>query len=240
LDKLRKLLESYHLPVILDIATGSGQFINLMTSLTSTFQKIVGIDASVGAIRVAKSHFENSTNIEFMVMDASTLAFDSDSIDIVTLSNSLHHFHNLETILMEIYRVLKPGGSLIVCEMLADPLTVAQISHRLIHHFAAKIDRTLGIVHDETYSKSTILELFQNQSKLLVQESWDLDTEDESTATKDQIEGLLLTLDRLVERLQDESLKPVFKAEADAIKTYVLEHGFASATEFIVVFKKKE
>jgi len=238
MEKLQKLFESVQNPNILDIATGSGQFIHLITSLTSNYQKIIGIDASINAIKVAKSHFENQPNIEFLLMDANKLDFEEKTFDIVTLSNSLHHFQNVPCILIEIERVLKPGGCLIVCEMVSEPLTNAQISHRLIHHFAAKIDRSLGMIHDETYPKDIILDLLQTNPRLSIDESWDLTTEPESLATQDQINGLLQTLDRLVDRLKDESLKPSYKAEAESIKEYVLKYGFESATEFIVVLKK--
>jgi len=42
------------------------------------------------------------------------LLLDDDSIDTVVVSAALHHVDNMETVLKEIYRILKPGGFLLI------------------------------------------------------------------------------------------------------------------------------
>ena len=44
MEKLKEILNGYNKPSILDIATGVGSFISIITQLTENYSKIIGID----------------------------------------------------------------------------------------------------------------------------------------------------------------------------------------------------
>jgi ubiquinone/menaquinone biosynthesis C-methylase UbiE len=156
MKKLQIELANFPQSTILDIGTGYGSFIEILTKNFNDYREIIGIDTSQTAIDAAKNHFKDYERIKFIKSDAFTMHFENETFDIITLSNSLHHLHNLPTLFDQMRRVLKKDGIVIVNEMLSDPLTLPQISHRLIHHFAAEIDREKGIIHDETFTESDI------------------------------------------------------------------------------------
>ena len=102
---------------ILDIATGTG---DLALALTATkASRIVGLDISAGMLSVGKDKvkMENLENtIEMVIGDSEALTYDDNSFDAVTVAFGVRNFENLELGLSELFRVLKPGGTLVVLE----------------------------------------------------------------------------------------------------------------------------
>ena len=102
---------------ILDIATGTG---DLAINLTATgANKIVGLDISPGMLQIGKKKVRDKKLqqvIEMVVGDSENLQFPGGSFDAVTVAFGVRNFENLDKGLAEIYRVLKPGGTLVVLE----------------------------------------------------------------------------------------------------------------------------
>ena len=111
------LLKSFHPQVILDVATGTGDFAIQAMSLRP--QKITGIDISEGMLAMGRKKIEKlklSHKIELLKGDSESLQFPDESFDAVTVGFGVRNFENLEKGLSEIRRVLKPGASLVVLE----------------------------------------------------------------------------------------------------------------------------
>lgn len=115
--KVVKIIKSTHPQTVLDIATGTGDLAIAMSSTGA--KKIIGLDISpgmleVGKVKVTQQKLEGL--IEMVVGDSEALPFKEGEIDAVTVSFGVRNFENLEKGLGEIYRVLKPGGKLVVLE----------------------------------------------------------------------------------------------------------------------------
>jgi demethylmenaquinone methyltransferase/2-methoxy-6-polyprenyl-1,4-benzoquinol methylase len=102
---------------ILDVATGTA---DLAIALQKTNPKeIVGVDISQGMLDVGHKKIEGKglTNlIQLKLGDSEDLPFDDNRFDVATVAFGVRNFENLEKGLLEILRVLKPGGKLIVLE----------------------------------------------------------------------------------------------------------------------------
>ncbi len=102
---------------VLDIATGTG---DLAIQLVQTgADKIVGLDISPGMLEVGKNKVRDKAlndTVEMIVGDSEALAFEDASFDAATVAFGVRNFENLEKGLSEIYRVLRPGGTLVVLE----------------------------------------------------------------------------------------------------------------------------
>jgi len=103
-------------------------------------------------------------SVSFEVMDGHGLKFARSSWDTVAISNSLHHFEDPRPVLDEMWRVLKPGGAFIVFEMYRDRQSPAQVTHVWLHHWAADLDRSQGIVHRHTYRRTDLVDLVRGLS----------------------------------------------------------------------------
>lgn len=103
---------------ILDIATGTADLAIEMAEKLNPKQ-IIGLDISanmlkVGDEKIIKANLNNVISLE--VGDSENLRFESDSFDAVTAAFGVRNFENLEAGLAEMYRVMQPGGSLMVLE----------------------------------------------------------------------------------------------------------------------------
>jgi len=159
MQKITKRLNEINGGKILDVATGRGEFTSLLSNGLNSFDEIIAIDNSTKAIEFSSKHNDN-IKVNFKVMNALKMEFDDEEFDTVCISNSIHHFADNNYPLNEMKRVLKNNGYFIVSEMIADKnQTNAQKSHIKIHHWSAKIDRILGISHNETFTGKQLVNI---------------------------------------------------------------------------------
>lgn len=105
---------------ILDLGCGTG----VLTRMISDRLDVdagglsMGIDAAAKMIRVAEKKRGNET-CKFEVMAAEHLEFEDDTFDAVVSSLFFHHVDQAlkSAALTEAYRVLKPGGKLVIADM---------------------------------------------------------------------------------------------------------------------------
>ena len=103
---------------VLDIATGTGD-LALLTEKILKPESITGCDISEGMMQVAreKCRRRGITNIRFEKEDCTALSYPDDSFDALTSSFGVRNFQELEKALGEMYRVLRPGGHLVILEL---------------------------------------------------------------------------------------------------------------------------
>ena len=146
---------------VLDVATGSGDFIDLMMKTLKDYDCFVGIDLSRKDLATAKTRFQGKP-VRLKEMNAETLDFDDCSFDTVCMAYSLHHLKNIDKVLSEMRRVLKPGGTFIIQEEFRDGnQTEAQQTNLLQHAWEAEIDSLLGETHKTTFTKHEIKNYIQ-------------------------------------------------------------------------------
>ena len=112
-----KLLKASHPKLMLDIATGTGDF--AIEALKLNPDKIIGVDISAGMLKYGKEKIIKlglEHKIELMLGDSEKLQFDDNTFDAITVSFGVRNFENLEKGLTDMFRVLKPGGKAVVLE----------------------------------------------------------------------------------------------------------------------------
>ena len=156
LDGIEKALSDIDGGRILDVATQAGGFVGIMKDHLRSYTEIVGIDLSEAAIEAARKAIDED-GISFRVMDAEELDFESESFDTVSISVSLHHLADVEKVLGEMKRVLRPGGRFIVMEMHGDAETEPERTAASLHRWAAEIDTAMGRLHNPIMTRDEIL-----------------------------------------------------------------------------------
>lgn len=116
--KMLKELEAIQPKTLLDVATGTAD-VALMAAAKMKDIQVTGIDISDGMLAIGREKIaraKRQDHIELLNGDSETINFGDNSFDAVTVSFGVRNFENLEKGLSEIYRVLKPGGKLVVLE----------------------------------------------------------------------------------------------------------------------------
>jgi demethylmenaquinone methyltransferase/2-methoxy-6-polyprenyl-1,4-benzoquinol methylase len=115
--KAIKLLVPLKPKVLLDVATGTGDF--AIQALTLQPDQVVGIDISEGMLAVGRKKLVDRKLTEKVTLkygDSENIPFEENKFDAVTVAFGVRNFENLEKGLSEIWRVIKPGGMIVVLE----------------------------------------------------------------------------------------------------------------------------
>ena len=103
-----------HCKSVLDIGCGTGAFSRL---LAERCDRVMAIDLSPQMITVAKQDSQNYTNINFQVADILQWKFPVEQFDAIVSIATFHHLP-LETLLPNLQTALKPGGKLIILDLI--------------------------------------------------------------------------------------------------------------------------
>lgn len=115
--KAIKMLKPENPQLILDVATGTGDF--AIEALALKPKKIIGVDISAGMLDMGKKKITKmglDDKIELQMGDSEKLLFEDNKFDAVIVSFGVRNFENLEAGLSDMYRVLKPGGTTVIVE----------------------------------------------------------------------------------------------------------------------------
>ena len=101
--------------VVGDLGCGTGQ---VSAAIAPFVRRVVAVDASAAMLQAAKKRLQAFDNVELRRGDLEALPIDDARLDAATLMMVLHHVPEPERALREVGRVLEPGGTLLVVDML--------------------------------------------------------------------------------------------------------------------------
>lgn len=115
--KAIRLLKANKPKIILDIATGTGDF--AIEAMVLQPSKVIGVDISKGMLQLGEEKVNKmglQDKIQLQLGDSENLPFEDNSFDAITVGFGVRNFENLEKGLAEIYRVLNKGGIISILE----------------------------------------------------------------------------------------------------------------------------
>lgn len=111
------VLYSKHPKQILDVATGTADFAIECVKLNP--DKIIGIDISDGMMHVGREKLQK-LNLDSLISlqngNAETVSFPDNTFDAIVVGFGVRNFQNLEKGLSNLFRILKPGGQIVILE----------------------------------------------------------------------------------------------------------------------------
>ncbi len=115
--KVIKRLQAARKGQFLDVATGTADLAIMLASLQP--KKVIGIDISQqmlnkGDVKIIEANVQDIVSLQ--KADSENLPFADNTFDAATVSFGARNFENLDKGLGEMYRVLSPGGILIILE----------------------------------------------------------------------------------------------------------------------------
>ena len=119
--------------LMLDIAGGTGD-VTFMACERKKPRRIILSDYTPAMLEVAADRLEEGENcgvdVELAVVDGQDIPYADNSFDIVTMSYGIRNMPEREKALSEMYRVLKPGGSLCILEFSTPPNPIMRLGYR--------------------------------------------------------------------------------------------------------------
>jgi demethylmenaquinone methyltransferase / 2-methoxy-6-polyprenyl-1,4-benzoquinol methylase len=139
---------------ILDVAAGTG---TSSVALARSGAEVIALDFSSGMVAEGRRKHKK---IEFVEGDAEKLPFPDNQFDAVTISFGLRNVNEPKVALAEMYRVLKPGGRVVVCEFSKPPIAIFRAGYWAYLQYAMPIiaDRMSSNPAAYTYLAQSIKE----------------------------------------------------------------------------------
>jgi 2-polyprenyl-3-methyl-5-hydroxy-6-metoxy-1,4-benzoquinol methylase len=108
-----KMLSSHLRPgmIVLELGCGTGTFTR---ELARSGADVIAIDVSAELLEIARANC-SAPNVQYQIQNAYALSYSEGVFDSVVGSSVLHHLE-VEEALRNIYRVLKPGGTIFFTE----------------------------------------------------------------------------------------------------------------------------
>lgn len=105
--------------VLLDVASGTGDLAKAFAKIVGPTGKVIMTDINDAMLQVGRERLEDAGimgNVECVIADAENLPFPDNHVDCITISFGLRNVTNKLNALKSMYRVLKPGGKLLILE----------------------------------------------------------------------------------------------------------------------------
>jgi len=104
---------------ILDLAGGTGDLTSKFSQITGETGQVILGDINDSMLKVGREKLRDQGrvgNIEYVQLNAEALPFPDNSFDIITIAFGLRNVTDKDKALASMFRVLKPGGRLLVLE----------------------------------------------------------------------------------------------------------------------------
>lgn len=101
--------------LVLDVATGAGF---TAFAFAARARRVVATDLTANMVNQARrlASERGLTNLLFHLAEAEALPFQDGVFDIATCRLAPHHFGSVQRFLAEIHRILRSGGTLVLCD----------------------------------------------------------------------------------------------------------------------------
>lgn len=129
--------------VVADLGCGTGQ---VAEALAPFVGQVIGVDASHSMLKAAKKRLEQFDNVELRAGTLEALPLNDGRLDAAMMFLVLHHVAVPALAIAEAARALKPGGRLVVVDMLPHDRDEyrAQMGHLWLGFAESDVVRTLG------------------------------------------------------------------------------------------------
>ena len=101
---------------LIDVASGTGDIAKLFLDKVNYKSKVYCVDGNKNMLKISKKKLNNQKNVKWYCSNAEKLPFKNNEFDYYTISFGIRNVSNINGVLRESFRVLKPGGRLLCLE----------------------------------------------------------------------------------------------------------------------------
>jgi demethylmenaquinone methyltransferase/2-methoxy-6-polyprenyl-1,4-benzoquinol methylase len=111
----------------LDLCTGTGKLAHELLPFVGPSGRVIGVDFSPAMLELARTR---EPQVEFRLGDVTRLSEADASIDALTIGFGLRNLVDRDAALREMFRVLRPGGRLVILEFAPPPRGLLMRAYR--------------------------------------------------------------------------------------------------------------
>ena len=236
MDILEKALSTLAGGRVLDVATQEGGFVQILKDHLQSYTHITGIDLAEQAVRNAAAKL-GSEQVGFLAADAGQMPFETSGFDTLSISASLHHFTDIEAVLSEIRRVLKPGGNFILIEMHCQAQSEPERTSSYLHQWAARLDNAMGRVHNRTLTRQALIDHVDSLglSQVEFHDIIDHDSDPMDPAVIEQLDGVI---DKVLQRAEANPAYAELKEQAEVVRQQLHRAGARHEPVLLAIGRK--
>jgi ArsR family transcriptional regulator len=125
--------------VVADLGAGEGAFALL---LAQSAKRVIAVDSSAKMVEVGREQAlrHGVQNVEYRLGDMEQIPIEDAAVDLAFFSQSLHHALHPERAVEEAWRILAPGGRLVILDL---------VKHRFEEARELYADEWLGFTETE-------------------------------------------------------------------------------------------
>ena len=133
-ENIFEFLKDKEYTKLLDIGCGTGYLIDMLAKVHDA--EYTGVDLSPEMIKQANN--KKIKNAKFVEGRSDEIPFDDNTFDIITCSQSFHHYPDTDKAMQEARRVLKPGGLYILSDTGVGPFKMfgVKVDDFIYRHFS--------------------------------------------------------------------------------------------------------
>lgn len=227
----------------LDAGCGDGETGRRMVEAMTGLSLLVLLDRDHAALDEARDQFVglgDAVACQYIAGDVTALPMAAGQFDTVLLNDVLHHTGVPQRAVRECARVLKPGGTLIVSEMVCDGLTAAEQVGRDLHHLKSAIDRLHGIPHGPTLPRHCVEQMLASAGLRTEWSELERSAPDDprTDAGREGVAARLDFLETYLEHADGSETYAGLRREAVFLRFRMERVGFALAPELRIVAVK--
>lgn len=222
LEHLKTRLASFPDATLLDIGCGAG---HASFIAAAQVKSVMAYDLSAAMLETVNHAAQERGLVNLTTCQgyAESLPFDDESVDIVISRYSAHHWQDVGQALREIKRVLKPGGNVILMDVMSPGNSVLDI-------WLQTIEALRDTSHVRNYSSGEWATLFSEAGLMMTSVITDrLTLEYQSWIMRMRTPGVLAEAIQVYQQSASEAVQDYFQLQADG--------SFTSDTIMIEVYK---
>tara|TARA_B100001123_G_C15233253_1_gene996046 strand:+ start:45 stop:749 length:705 start_codon:yes stop_codon:yes gene_type:complete len=101
---------------LIDVASGTGDIAKLYLDKINHEGSVYCVDENKQMLNLSKKKLNQNNKVKWFCNNAEKLPFKSDFFDYYTISFGIRNVYNIDNVLKEAHRVLKPGGRFLCLE----------------------------------------------------------------------------------------------------------------------------
>ena len=156
----------------LEVAVGSGSFMNLCLKFRQLFRKPkssgVAFDYTDDMLKGARSLFQKNQSWSIEQADVTQMQYSKELFKTINIANAFHCFSDPKKSAIEISRVLAPNGSVVV--NILTPARGSKLMKKIAHKLVSWGQKTK--ILEAPIDRNSVINIFKNAGLHVIEEQW--------------------------------------------------------------------